>query len=219
MAELFLSIALFLALHSAPRATGLRDVAIERIGRGPYLALYSAASLASLAWTISAALRAPYVPLWPPSAVGHWIAVVAMAPAVWLWTSGLARPNDLSIAFRGGHAAPGGALLWTRHPVLWGFALWGLAHFIANGDLASAVLFGGSALFAVVGMRIMDARARRRLGDDAWAAAARRPALAERLLGMARPRALVEAAIAILVYLGLAYAHPPILGVSPFALL
>lgn len=30
----------------------------------------------------------------------------------------------------------------TRHPFLWGVALWALVHFIVNGDLASVILSG-----------------------------------------------------------------------------
>ena len=37
-----------------------------------------------------------------------------------------------------------------RHPMLLGLLVWALAHLAANGDLASVVLFGGFAAFAVL---------------------------------------------------------------------
>lgn len=37
-----------------------------------------------------------------------------------------------------------------RHPQLTGFALWALAHLLVNGDLPSAILFGGLFLWALV---------------------------------------------------------------------
>lgn len=220
MTEFFAAIAVFLALHSAPRATGLREVAIARIGRGPYVALYSAASLACLAWVVSASLRAPYVELWPHSAAAVWASAILMGPACWLWASGAARANPLSIAFRGGgapEAARGGALAWTRHPILWGFLLWALGHLVANGDVASAVLFGGSALFALAGMAIMDARARRSLGAERWARAAARPPFRARVAALATPQALAEIVAATALYAALLFAHPALLGVAPLA--
>jgi uncharacterized membrane protein len=46
----------------------------------------------------------------------------------------------------------------VRHPGLWGFALWGLGHLIANGDVATVILAGGIALLAFGGMLGIDAR-------------------------------------------------------------
>ncbi len=44
--------------------------------------------------------------------------------------------------------------LWTylRHPMLTGVLLWGFAHLLVRGDLASVVLFGGLALWSLVEM-------------------------------------------------------------------
>jgi len=46
----------------------------------------------------------------------------------------------------------------TRHPFLWGIALWALVHLIINGDLASLILFGSLLLLAVGGTLAIDAR-------------------------------------------------------------
>ena len=48
----------------------------------------------------------------------------------------------------------------TRHPFLWGVALWGIAHIIANGDVASLILFGGFTVLALGGMAHIDYRRR-----------------------------------------------------------
>lgn len=40
----------------------------------------------------------------------------------------------------------------TRHPMLWGFSLWAIAHLLVNGDTASFVLFGGLLAWALVEM-------------------------------------------------------------------
>jgi uncharacterized membrane protein len=42
---------------------------------------------------------------------------------------------------------------FTRHSMLWAFTLWASAHLVANGDLASVMLFGtfaGYSLFAMI---------------------------------------------------------------------
>lgn len=44
-----------------------------------------------------------------------------------------------------------------RHPQLTAVILWAVAHLLANGDMASLVLFGGLALWAVVEMVLINA--------------------------------------------------------------
>ncbi|MEE2860161.1 MAG: NnrU family protein [Pseudomonadota bacterium] len=41
---------------------------------------------------------------------------------------------------------------YTRHPMLWGFSLWAVAHLLVNGDVPSFVLFGGLLAWALVEM-------------------------------------------------------------------
>jgi uncharacterized membrane protein len=40
----------------------------------------------------------------------------------------------------------------TRHPMLWSFAIWSVAHLLANGDLASILLFGSFGAYSVFSM-------------------------------------------------------------------
>jgi uncharacterized membrane protein len=44
-----------------------------------------------------------------------------------------------------------------RHPQLTAVILWSVAHLLANGDVASLVLFGGLALWAVLEMALINA--------------------------------------------------------------
>jgi uncharacterized membrane protein len=39
---------------------------------------------------------------------------------------------------------------WTRHPMLLGVVVWGAAHLLVNGDLASILLFGSMVLWALI---------------------------------------------------------------------
>lgn len=45
---------------------------------------------------------------------------------------------------------PGYLRRLVRHPMLLGVALWGACHLLANGDLASLLLFGGMLVFALL---------------------------------------------------------------------
>lgn len=50
-----------------------------------------------------------------------------------------------------------GALFYRmRHPMLFGFSLWALAHLLVNGDAPSFVLFGGLGVWAIVEMFVIN---------------------------------------------------------------
>ena len=48
---------------------------------------------------------------------------------------------------------------WLRHPMLTGVIVWAVAHLLVNGDTASLVLFGGLAIWAVVEILVINAKA------------------------------------------------------------
>jgi uncharacterized membrane protein len=55
----------------------------------------------------------------------------------------------------------------TRHPFLWGVALWAVTHLIVNGELASLILFGTFLVLAIGGTAAIDAK-RRRKSREQW---------------------------------------------------
>jgi len=55
----------------------------------------------------------------------------------------------------------------TRHPFLWGVALWAATHLIVNGELASLILFATFLVLALGGMAAIDAK-RRRKSPELW---------------------------------------------------
>lgn len=167
MTEFLLALAAFLVAHLAPALPGVRARLVALAGRGAYLAGYSILSLGLLAWVIAAARRAEDVTLWEPAAWQWLVPVLIMPFALFLIIAGLAQPNPLSISFRR-EGPPGPVVAITRHPVLWGFLLWALAHLPANGRVVPIVLFGVMALFSLLGFVLLDRKARRRLGEARW---------------------------------------------------
>jgi uncharacterized membrane protein len=226
--EFLLALAAFLAAHVIPSRTGLRAQFVARFGEAGYIAGYSLLSLGLLAWLISAAIRAPVIPLWTISLAHYWIALALMLPASMLIVGGAATPNPLSVGFvRGGYdPARPGLVGVTRHPLLWGFALWAVAHVLPNGELVPLVMFGGFALFALLGMWIVDRRKRRQLGAE-WTRLAAATSVIPFAAWLARPEAhrwrpaafVTTVAGGTSLYALLLWLHPRVIGPDPGALL
>lgn len=221
MIEFLVAIAVFLAAHILPAATGLRAALIGRLGRRPYLVLYSLVSLASIAWVIVAALAAPYIELWPPSRGAALVPIVAMPAACILFAAAVLQPSPLSVSFRAGLPDPRrtGLAALLRHPLLWAFFLWAGSHLVANGDLVSVILFGGLAVFSLTGMKRLESRARQRLSaaDYAAATALYEGGIGPRLRRIGALRALGEIAAGALLYAALLHLHGPVIGADPLA--
>jgi uncharacterized membrane protein len=147
MTEFLTAIAAFLFAHAIPPAPPVRTWLIGWLGRRAYLTLYSLLSLVLIVWVISAAMRAPYLPLWYPAAWQAAIPALVMPVSLWLLIAGLAEPNPLSVSIRKADdsAEPGPMAAVTRHPVLWAFLLWALAHIPPTGHVVAFILFGGMA--------------------------------------------------------------------------
>jgi len=166
----------FLLIHFAVSGTRLRDVLVMRLGEGPYRGLFSLASFIGIYWMASAYARSPTIETWGVLPRLRPLVFAVVLLAVLLAVIGLSTPSPTSVGREGrlaaGEAAVRGITRITRHPFLWGVALWALMHLIVNGDLASLVLFGSLLLLALAGTSVIDAKRRRRCGE-AWEAFAR----------------------------------------------
>ncbi len=60
---------------------------------------------------------------------------------------------------------PNGVYAITRHPMMWGFALWAITHAIVNPTLASLALSAAIAILALFGAAAQDAKKEALLGD------------------------------------------------------
>jgi uncharacterized membrane protein len=172
MSMLIAAAAVFLLIHLLISGTRLRDAIVKAVGEGPYMGLFSLASIAALTWLIIAFGQARH----DPANVAYWtITPISRGVAIGLVLVGflLAVPGLLTNSptrVRGGDLvdrpdAAKGMTRISRHPFLWGAAIWALAHLIANGRAADIVLFGDILLLSVLGTYSIDAKRQRALGE------------------------------------------------------
>ncbi|MFI4936425.1 MAG: NnrU family protein [Caulobacterales bacterium] len=114
-----------------------------------------------------------------------------------------------------------GMLRITRHPFLWGVAIWAAGHLMVNGDRAGLVLFGTLLALAVVGTFSIDAKRRRALGDT-WDAFARQTAnIPFAAVVQGRQKLSIgeigwwRIGLAVLIWAAMIFGHPYAFGVSP----
>jgi len=169
MLNLVAASAYFLLIHFGVSGTRLRDTLVLRLGEGPYRGAFALASVIGLVWMIYAYRHAPTVGLWAPLP-GLRPAAFALVFVAFLFVGiGLATPSPTRVGMESrlaqGTDMARGMVRVTRHPFLWGVALWSLVHLIMNGDLASVILFGSLLLLALGGTVAIDAKRRRKFGD------------------------------------------------------
>lgn len=168
MANLIAAAVFFLGLHFGVSGTRLRDRIVGAIGEKPFRGLFALASIAGLIWLIWAYSAAPYVRLW-----GRLIALEPLAPplvlaAIVFVVIGLMTPSPTKVGMESQltrEVQVRGMTRITRHPFLWGTALWAFVHFVINGHLASSIMFGSLLVLAVGGTASIDAKRRRAYGD------------------------------------------------------
>jgi uncharacterized membrane protein len=171
MTALTLALLAFVGGHFLLAGTRLRGLIAAMVGgEARFRLVFSLYSAVTMIWSVMAYSRAPFQPLWADLAVLRLVPVLVLPFACIFLVAGLSTPNATAVGGERAGELPDpvpGIMRVTRHPFLWGVALWALAHIPANGDLASVLLFGGMAVLAVGGMPSIDAKAQRRLGA-AW---------------------------------------------------
>jgi len=222
MQNLLLASASFVGSHFLLSGTPLRALLVRLLGERLYLGFYSLLAIWLLIWMGFAYGAAPDVHLWPSWPALLWVPLLVMPFALLLLAGGYLARNPTAVMQepRGADGKPIGIFAVTRHPVLWGFALWALAHIAAKGDLASLILFGSIATLSLGGTLAVDAKKRRAWGER-WAPFARQTsnlpfrAIAEGRAAF-RPAefGLWRLLVAVALFALLIWAHPRVVGVS-----
>ncbi|MDE0948113.1 MAG: NnrU family protein [Sphingobium sp.] len=197
----------------------LRAPLVSRLGEKGFLGLYSLVAAITLIWMIVAYRAAPVTPmLWPVGDLPWALATVIMLIASILLLGSLvgnpAMPNP-----DGAMAVPAeakGVFAITRHPMLWAFALWGLAHIMVYPVAANIIVSVAIILLSLVGAALQD-RKKEALTPEAWRQWESRTSywpFAAILAGRARFGRFGMHALAggLVVWLAATWAHIPLAG-------
>ena len=224
MLNLVLAATSFAAIHLLVSGTRVRDTLVLRIGAPAYLGLFSLVSAGVLAWLIVAYAKVR-VPEVTPLVEWRWIAVVCVFVAFVFATLGLMTRSPTAV---GGETlladgqGPTGIHRITRHPFLWGVALWSVTHMVFNAGLPHLLFFGAFAVVALAGTVSIDQK-RARIHGDSWQ---RYAAVTSNVpfLAVAQGRnkiawgelGVVKLLVAVGLFALIAALHARMFGVTPF---
>jgi uncharacterized membrane protein len=135
MTLLLIGIVVFLGVHLLPALPEIREQLIERLGKNLYRGLFSALSALGFVLIVWGFARAPFLQVWTPPSWTRHVAMLLMLP-VFILIIAAYLPGKIKEA--------------VKHPFLVAIKTWALAHLIANGDLASIILFGSFLAYAVI---------------------------------------------------------------------
>jgi uncharacterized membrane protein len=211
----------FLATHFIS-STPLRPLLAQALGERGYVVAYSLLAFATLGWMIWAYGKVPAEPLWP----GLRLAPAILMPFSFiLLACGLLSRNPTLVGADKLLKSPDparGMIRVTRHPMMWGFILWAVAHILARGELKATVFFGAFLVLAALGALLIDRRKEATLGED-WQRFARVtsyfPFLA---IAQGRNRFVAKEigwrnpAIGVALYAVFYWFHPALFGARPY---
>jgi uncharacterized membrane protein len=148
----------------------LRAPLVARIGERGFLGLYSAVAFVTLGWIVWTYRAAPAEPLWWPVGDGLWAVgtAVMLVASVLLMGSLIGNPAlpDPTAATKPVPQARG-VFAVTRHPMMWAFALWGVAHILVYPDPSNIAVAVAMIVLALVGAAMQD-RKKAALQPEFW---------------------------------------------------
>lgn len=225
--HLLLAAAFWLVVHIGIAGTPLRGQLVARLGEKVFQGAFTVLSfigLGLLIWTYRNATQPEaFYGLWVAERWMYWVPFLVMPFALLLFVGSVTAPNPTSVGaerFLKAAEPARGVLRITRHPMLWSFALWAIAHMFPNGDFASLVLFATILITALYGMPSID-RKRAARDPQGWAAfAAKTSILPFGAILSGRNRlvpseiGLWRVGVALAAWVVLFLLHGPVLGVS-----
>ncbi|MDE2435186.1 MAG: MFS transporter [Sphingomonadales bacterium] len=193
----------------------LRRAVTGAVGEKGFQAVYSLVALATFAWMVLAFRAVPIgVPAWNGQSDLAWAiatAVMLVASVLlvgsFLGNPALPAPNAANLAKHGPH----GVFFITRHPMMWSFTFWGLAHVLVSPTPRVIVLSGALAILALAGSRMQD-RKKEVLMGGAWSQWERKTSFWPRFGGLARSGAVPWIG-GIALWLGASWLHGWLIGI------
>lgn len=194
----------------------LRAPLAGRIGERGFQIAYSAVALATFLLMVRAYQSVPVqAPLWPVGDLLWAVASVIVLLASILFVGSLIGNPAMAMpgASKAATAPARGVFAITRHPMMWGFALWAVAHMMVVPTSAQALLCAALIVLALGGSRAQDGKKAKLMGPawQDWAARTAFVPFAGQVSGrlswaaaMPRPHALFGG---IVVWLVASWAH------------
>lgn len=140
---LIAGLVLWVAAHFFKRvAPGVRAGMNDKLGAGAARGVMAVILVASVVMMVKGYRAAPVLEIFNAPSWGIHVNNLAMLAAISLMGAGSSK---------------GRVRAMLRHPMLTGVVVWGLAHLLVNGDVASLILFGGLASWAVANMLLINA--------------------------------------------------------------
>jgi uncharacterized membrane protein len=148
----------------------LRAPLVKALGDGAFLGLYSLVAAACIVWMVFAFRAAPAADLGGATGEVGWIvSTVLTLPALVLFLGSLwknpALPNPGAAATI--ERAPTGVFAVTRHPMMWGFALWAISHIALWWSWRTLIAASSVLVLALLGARFQDGKKMALMGA-AW---------------------------------------------------
>jgi uncharacterized membrane protein len=186
----------------------LRAILVGRFGMNGFMTFYSAISLLTFVWMIIAFGRAPKADgLWPVGDI-VWIvaSVLTLMASVLFAGSFIRNPSLPGVPAALAAQTPSGVFKATRHPMMWGFALWGVGHILVAPRIDNFIFAGSLVFLALAGSKAQEIKKRNLMGGQ-WAKWLRSTYF------FVRPAALLRAGIVpwllgILIWVIATWAHP-----------
>jgi len=187
MTLLILGVLIWAFAHWIKRlAPSLRTAMNDKLGEASK-GVIAAALVLGIVLMVVGYRQADFIPVWsPPSFFGH-INNLLMLIAFYVFGASAAKPAKVWLGTK------------IRHPMLGSVMIWAVAHLLANGDLASIVLFGGMLAWAVISVVLINR------AEGPWTPPAQAPVKKE----------IVLVVITLVLFSVVAGIHL-MLGVSPF---
>ena len=168
MTQLVVALIAFVGTHFL-MSHPLRAPMVAAFGPAAFQIVYSLVSLATLGWAVYAFREAPLgLPLWDGGDGLNALATAIMFLASVLLAGSLVdnpalpQPGAAKLAMQ----PPRGVFSITRHPMMWSFALWSLAHALVSPRPPVLVLSGFVAFLALGGAVGQDAKKAKLMGES-----------------------------------------------------
>ena len=173
LANLIAASIVFVGSHFA-LSHPLRKPLVGVVGEKGFAGVYSLVALATFGWMVWGFVGTqPGAPLWDGSGEAIWAVASVLSVAALALFLGSLRGNPALPDPRAGQGLaskqPSHVFRVTRHPMMWGFALWALAHILVAPTARTLILAGAIGFLALVGAHLQD-RKKQMLMGDGWRA-------------------------------------------------